>query len=315
MTLTCGHFGYGIIGTAVPAGSLTDFHVGIRFYFLPGFNIRRNLDDAANTHEIIPGFVVIGAGNHLVGCQCIALTGVQLGACHELRPGIHLHIVIGVGPGHTPVAACTCLGCTFGSNLLKSSDVSITGHIPCTGQRGGVCGFGIHGNRSCRAPGRKTAGIPVCQAFGRVASACTNFQVFQFYRCVIVSICADVTAFGFNDTFVIAYGFGVAGTNGEAKADGRIPNDCPAAGIVFCNKGQIRCRFRNSFRLFLSIFINDFNFFLYGFIGFFTHTYLGFRFGNSLGLVGRYIGNKRKISAVGFGMGHIRPFLADDRPC
>ena len=255
---------------------------------------------------IVPGFTVICSGNHLVGCQHITLPGVQPGACHELCPGIHLHIVIRVSPGHTQYTACAGLGGPFGRNLLQRTNIRIFRDVPCAGQRSRVGGFGIHRNRSSCAPGRSTARVTVRKAFGRIVATCADFQVFQF--CSLIASCP---AFGFHKTLVIAFSFGVAGSDRCQQTDTHITDNSPAAGIVLGNEGQVGIRSRNRFFLFFSLVVFRF-FFLFGLIGFFSHGNTGCRLRDGLCFVGRNTGG-RHICAVCLCMGHIRAFPANYR--
>ena len=200
-------------------GILVNHYIGLAGQHLLRFDIRRNLDDTAHAHVVIPAFPVVGAGHDLVGRQHVALARSQLRAFFQFRFGIHLHIVVGVGPGCGKRAACAGLGRSFGCNLLEGANVGVTGHIPCAGQRRRIGRLGIHGNGSRRAPGRKAAGIAVRQTFGRIAAACADLQVLQFYR----RITARIGAFCFHYALVVAFCLGVAGADGKAAADGSIP--------------------------------------------------------------------------------------------
>ena len=97
------HIGIGVVHLAffsVHSGIFTNNHIGSGFNILTGLYIRRKLDHAADIHMVVPVLVVIGAGDNFIACQHIALPCFQLSAFHNLRFGIHLHVVIGVGPGH-----------------------------------------------------------------------------------------------------------------------------------------------------------------------------------------------------------------------
>ena len=126
---------------------------------------------------VVPVLAVISAGNNLVGCQHIALPGVQPGAFLQLRPGIHLHVVVGVGPGDAGQAAGAGLGAALGGNLLIGSDIRAARHIPGAGKGRSVCRLCIHSNGSRCAYREKAAGIAVCKTFGGIAAACVNFQI------------------------------------------------------------------------------------------------------------------------------------------
>ena len=99
LTPACGHFGFRGIGRTVRA-AFADIDAGGAFDFLFGFNVRRDLDHAAHIHMIVVVFPLIGIGVYLVGGHHIALAGLKLGPFFQLRFGIHLHRVIGVGPCH-----------------------------------------------------------------------------------------------------------------------------------------------------------------------------------------------------------------------
>ena len=100
LPLACRNFGGRTCGTGILIG-LSNVYVGSGFNYLFGFDVRRYLDHAAHVHMVVPGFPVIGPGHNLVSCCYIALARSQPGSFFQFGPGIHLHIIIGVGPGHT----------------------------------------------------------------------------------------------------------------------------------------------------------------------------------------------------------------------
>ena len=141
----------------------------------------------------------------------------------------------------------------------------------------------------------------------RSVAGSADFQVFQFGGRIGVG-----PAFGRHQALVVAGSLGVAGTDGNAQPDRGVTQDGPAAGIILSNQGQVRIRSRNSLFRFLPLFVFYF-FFLFRLIGYVAHVHAGRGFRDSLGLVGRNA-DHGAADAMGFGMGHISSFLADDRP-
>ena len=99
LTPACSHFGLRGIGRTARA-AFADIDGGGAFDFLFGFDVRRDLDHAAHIHMVIVVFPFIGIGVHLVGGHHIALAGLKLGPFFQLRFGVHLHRVVGIGPCH-----------------------------------------------------------------------------------------------------------------------------------------------------------------------------------------------------------------------
>ena len=303
------HIGIGLINLALVRSNLSipaDIHVSLGCdNFIRGY-IRCNLDHTADVHMVAPVLAVISAGNHLVFCQHKTLSGSQPGTLHQLRPGIHFDIVVGVSPGHAEYTARTGFGRTSGRNLLERTDIRVVFYVPGSGQGCCVFRFGFHGYRSFRAHCYNTAGVAVRQTLCRIAPCCRNFQVLEFYRPGTVSAGSRYL------TFVISFRFGVAGADGDGKAYRSIAQNRPAAGIILADKGE--AGIGSLYRLFLFCTLLVFNlFFLFCFIGFLSHGHAGCRFGDSLRFIGIYA-NHCYIDAVGFGMGHIRSFFADNRP-
>ena len=304
LPLACSNFGCRI-GRSVIRSGLPNVHVGSGFDFLSGFNVRRYLDHAAHVHVVVPGFPVIGPSLNPVSRRYIALACSQLGTFLQFRPGIHLHIVIGVGPGHTKNSACAGLGASFGSNLLNGTNIRTVRHIPCAGQRCRIGRLRFHSNGSRRAPGCNSAGVTVRKALCCVISGCTDFQIFQFGS--PFTVCS---AFSRNQTLVVAFCLGIAGTDGCQQAYGSISDNGPAAGIIPGNESQIGIGSLYGLIIFLPLFI--FHLFgLFRFIGYIPHVDAGRSFRNGLRLIG-IDADKGSAGSVGFGMGHIRPFLAND---
>ena len=89
LALAGGHFGI-----------IADDYIGLAGQFLFRLDVRRDLDHPAHVHVVVPAFIIISAGDDLVGRHHIALPGIQLGAVLQLGFGVHLHVVVGVGPGN-----------------------------------------------------------------------------------------------------------------------------------------------------------------------------------------------------------------------
>ena len=120
------------------------------------------------------------------------------------------------------------------------------------------------------------------------------------------------SAFSRNQALVVAVSPGVTGTDGSGQAYRGITHIRFATGIILRNQGKVRIRSLYCFFLFFSLFV-FYLFFLFCLICLLTHRDTGCRFCNSLCFVGSYAKAKRYIGAMGFGVGHIRPFFADNR--
>ena len=97
------HIGVGVVNLTFSSSHLSviaNDHIGFAGHNLFRFDIRRNLNHAAHVHVVVPAFPVISAGDDLVGRQHIALACVQLRSLIQFGFAIHLHIVVGVGPGN-----------------------------------------------------------------------------------------------------------------------------------------------------------------------------------------------------------------------
>ena len=128
----------------------------------------------------------------------------------------------------------------------------------------------------------------------------------QFYRPGTVSAGSRYQA------PVIAVRFGVAGADGDGQAYRSIAQNRPAAGIILADEGKAGIGSLNRPFLFCPLLV--FNLFcLFCFVGFLPYGHAGRRFGDSLRFIGIYP-DHCYIDAVGFGMGHIRSFFADNRP-
>ena len=216
-------------------------------------------------------------------------------------------MVVGIGPGYADCAACAGLGASLGGNLLAGSDIRAAGHIPGPGQGRGIRRFGVHGNSRRCAYRQEPAGIPVSKALGRVGAACVNFQVLELYSLVAAA------AFGLYRALIVAFRFRVAEANGGKQAYARIADDGPAAGIVLGNEGQIGSCRGFLFSLGSTVGICLLHFLFRCLVGFRAHIDAGRSLGDGLGLVGRHPGSDSHTGTVGLGMGHVRPFFADDR--